>query len=70
MLENQGTRITVQKFSVALKLVGENFEDAEVECLLANMIYKGFIKGYISREKATVVLSAKDPFPKIPEGVF
>ena len=36
----------------------------EVECFLANMIYKGYMKGYISREHATVVLSRKnDAFP-------
>ncbi|KAG0636759.1 hypothetical protein HOY80DRAFT_325228 [Tuber brumale] len=38
-------------------------EIEEVECLLANMIYKGLMKGYISRERQTVVLSGKEPFP-------
>jgi len=38
-------------------------EVEEVECLLANMIYKGLMKGYISRERQTVVLSGKEPFP-------
>lgn len=43
----------------------ELVDDDEAECSIANMIYKGYIKGYISREKAMVVLSAKDPFPKL-----
>ena len=35
----------------------------EVECILANLIFKGLIKGYISHQKQTLVLSKKDPFP-------
>ena len=35
----------------------------EVECILANLIYKGLVRGYISHEKATLVLSKKEPFP-------
>lgn len=42
---------------------GEGVETEEVECLLAGLIYKGFMKGYISREKGMVVLSAKEAFP-------
>lgn len=38
-------------------------EAEEVECLLAGMIYKGLVKGYISREKGIVVLSNKEAFP-------
>jgi COP9 signalosome complex subunit 12 len=38
-------------------------EIEEVECLLANLIYKGLMKGYISREKQMVVLSNKEAFP-------
>ncbi|ORY76967.1 hypothetical protein BCR37DRAFT_382959 [Protomyces lactucae-debilis] len=41
------------------------FDDEEAECILANLIAGGFMKGYISRERSMVVLSAKDPFPKI-----
>ena len=35
----------------------------ELEALLANMIQTGSIKGYLSHEKATMVLSKKNPFP-------
>ncbi|KAL9595574.1 MAG: hypothetical protein Q9219_006370 [cf. Caloplaca sp. 3 TL-2023] len=39
-------------------------EDEEVECLIAGMIYKNLLKGYISHEHSTVVLSRKgDAFP-------
>ena len=35
----------------------------EAECLVANCIYKGLMKGYISREKSMVVLSKQGAFP-------
>jgi hypothetical protein len=37
----------------------------EMECILANLIYMGLIKGYISGEKHILVLSKKidDAFP-------
>jgi hypothetical protein len=37
----------------------------EAECIIANMIYRGYVKGYISHEKQMVVLAAKDPFPSL-----
>ena len=36
-----------------------------IECMLAGLIYKGFIKGYISHEKSVLVLSKKEPFPPL-----
>ena len=35
----------------------------EVECIIANLIYSGKIKGYISHQKSILVLSKQDPFP-------
>ncbi|KAF2017735.1 hypothetical protein BU24DRAFT_420785 [Aaosphaeria arxii CBS 175.79] len=59
------TRIPLSHFVVALRLrsSGQALEDDEVECLLANMIYKGLMKGYISREHSMVVLNKKGAFP-------
>lgn len=51
----------------ALSFFGFNAQDVssyQVECYLANMIYHGRMKGYISRERQTLVLSSKDAFPK------
>lgn len=41
----------------------------EVECIIANLIYKSYIKGYISHEKRKIVLSKKEgeAFPPINE---
>lgn len=35
----------------------------EIECLLANLIFKGNIRGYIAHEKRILVLSKDNPFP-------
>jgi len=39
----------------------------EAECYVANMIYRGFMKGYISHEKQMVVLSNVNPFPRVAD---
>ncbi|KAL8671090.1 MAG: hypothetical protein Q9168_004391 [Polycauliona sp. 1 TL-2023] len=45
------------------KEAGERFEsemdDDEVECLISGLIYKGLLKGYISREHGIIVLNRK-----------
>ena len=35
----------------------------DVTCLVANLISRGLIRGYISEEKQFLVLSAQNPFP-------
>ncbi|KAK4529610.1 hypothetical protein CCYA_CCYA02G0467 [Cyanidiococcus yangmingshanensis] len=37
----------------------------EVECIVANLIYRGYIRGYISHQKKYLVTSAKDAFPAV-----
>ncbi|KAG0359842.1 COP9 signalosome (CSN) subunit [Gamsiella multidivaricata] len=56
-------RLSVSQFQTALAFVGVKVDEDEVECMLANMIYNGYIRGYISHEKRVLVLSQKDPFP-------
>jgi hypothetical protein len=45
--------------------IGNSFVGSveELEALLANMIHTSHIKGYLSHEKGTLVLSKKNPFP-------
>ncbi|KAF1914264.1 hypothetical protein BDU57DRAFT_288719 [Ampelomyces quisqualis] len=63
------SRIPLLHFATALRMgiagkgSGQAVEDDEVECLLANQIYKGLMKGYISREHAMVVMNKKGAFP-------
>lgn len=67
--EYSGTRIPIEVFEAALRVGGEPLGREETECFVANMIYRGWIKGYISRERGMVVLSAKEGFPKIAGSV-
>jgi hypothetical protein len=58
------TRVPVAEFAAAISLGSqETLENDEVECLLANMIYKSLMKGYIARERGIVVLSKSGAFP-------
>ncbi|MCJ1273100.1 COP9 signalosome (CSN) subunit [Puttea exsequens] len=62
------TRVRVEEFGVAVRIGGSEVEGGEVEgdeveCLVANMIYKGYMKGYISRQHGIVVLSKNGAFP-------
>ncbi|KAJ7055103.1 hypothetical protein C8F01DRAFT_1221247 [Mycena amicta] len=57
------TRINLTLFHAGLRASGLDVEVEEAECLVANMIYKGFIRGYISHEKQMVVLAAANAFP-------
>ncbi|OAA63718.1 cop9 signalosome complex subunit 12 [Niveomyces insectorum RCEF 264] len=58
------TRVPVAQFAAAIKLGSqETLDPDEVECFLANMIYKNFMKGYIHRERGIVVLSKAEAFP-------
>ncbi|KAI1338325.1 PCI domain-containing protein [Xylariaceae sp. FL0016] len=58
------TRIPVAEFAAAIKISGgEDIDTDEVECLLANMIYKNLMKGYIAHERGIVVLSKNGAFP-------
>jgi len=39
----------------------------EIECVLANLIYKGYIKGYISHKHGKLVVSKENCFPALRE---
>jgi COP9 signalosome complex subunit 12 len=58
-----GTRIPIEVFETALRVGGDSLDREEAECYVANMIYRGWIKGYIARDRGMVVLSAKEGFP-------
>ncbi|KAI0976726.1 PCI domain-containing protein [Xylaria arbuscula] len=58
------TRIPVTEFTAAVQgSSGEQIDTDEVECLMANMIYKNLMKGYIAHERGIVVLSKSGAFP-------
>ncbi|KAK5109918.1 hypothetical protein LTR62_006407 [Meristemomyces frigidus] len=64
------TRIPIREFAAALRMAGmaeEEIGDGEggvdeegVECLLANCVYKNYMKGYISRDHDLILISHLD----------
>ncbi len=64
---NKSTRIPIHMFHCAVRVTGMRVDVEEVECYVANMIHKGFIKGYISHERQMVVLAANGAFPRVAD---
>ena len=54
-------------FHAGVKISGVNVPVEEAECYVANMIYRGYMRGYISHEKQMVVLAATNAFPKVAD---
>ncbi|KAI0677262.1 hypothetical protein C8Q78DRAFT_1001890 [Trametes maxima] len=63
----KSTRIPVSMFHAALQMADEETSSEEAECLVANMVFKGFVRGYISHEKQMVVLANTNAFPKLAD---
>lgn len=65
-----GSRLPLGALLVGIRLGSDNSVDLEqgpdeTACHVANLIGRGLIRGYIHQERATLVLSQKDPFPKL-----
>ncbi|KAJ3273650.1 COP9 signalosome (CSN) subunit [Terramyces sp. JEL0728] len=61
---DKSNRLTVDALSHGISVALERtVEDDEVYCFIVNLIDMGLMKGYVSFEKKTIVLSNKDPFP-------
>ncbi|XP_022647260.1 PCI domain-containing protein 2-like [Varroa jacobsoni] len=59
-------QIPIEAFLVVLQLQKvEDIDLEETQCILANLVYHGKIKGYISLQHSKLVVSKKDPFPKL-----
>lgn len=59
-------QIDVSRFQIALNWMGLDDVDAdETECILANMINDGYIKGYLSEQHKKIVVSKVNAFPKL-----
>ncbi|KAK0167818.1 hypothetical protein PV327_001677 [Microctonus hyperodae] len=59
-------QIPVENFLSALQMCGvEDIDMDETECLVANLIYEGKIKGYISHQHKKLVISKQNPFPRL-----
>ncbi|NWW90517.1 PCID2 protein, partial [Rhynochetos jubatus] len=59
-------QLSLDAFLVALKFMQVDDVDIdEVQCILANLIYMGHIKGYISHQHQKLVVSKQNPFPPL-----
>jgi len=63
---NKANQVALAKFQRALRWCGVDDVDIdEVECVVSNLIFRKFVKGYISHKNRVVVLSKADPFPPL-----
>lgn len=58
-------KIPLDKIRIALLMCQKEMDLDEIECVVANLIYCNYIKGYISHKVGYLVLSKKDPFPQL-----
>jgi hypothetical protein len=64
LIMDKSSRIPFQTIQKGLEFsANQVLEMDQVECFLACQIDFGYMKGYLSHEKATVVLSKENPFP-------
>ena len=63
LILEKSSQISLAQLLKAFKFCGKQVDLDEIECVLANLIYKGYIKGYLSHTKRMLVLSKRDPFP-------
>ena len=61
------TKLDIGAFKRCLDSIGVSMDKDEVECVLANLIYKGYIKGYLSHQHAKLVVSKGNAFPPLRE---
>lgn len=63
----KSTVVEVNAFKVALDFQGQDTSLDEVECIVANLVSNGYIKGYISHKLAKVVFSKANAFPPLSQ---
>ncbi|XP_055083280.1 PCI domain-containing protein 2 isoform X1 [Periophthalmus magnuspinnatus] len=62
----QTHQLPLEAFLIALRMMKvEGVDLDEVQCILANLIYMGHIKGYISHQHQKLVVSKQNPFPAL-----
>ena len=58
-------QLPLSKIATALEWSGVPSDPDAVECLVARLIYRRLIKGYIAHKAGVLVLSKTDPFPSL-----
>ena len=62
---SKATQIPLLSFAKALELQGLQLSMDELECVVANLIHRKYIKGYISHQHKVVVVAKSMPFPSL-----
>eukprot|EP00698_Gefionella_okellyi_P015524 TRINITY_DN4382_c0_g1_i1.p1 TRINITY_DN4382_c0_g1~~TRINITY_DN4382_c0_g1_i1.p1 ORF type:complete len:316 (+),score=63.34 TRINITY_DN4382_c0_g1_i1:44-991(+) len=57
-------QVKMAQINIAAKLSDASNDADEDECLVANLIYQGLIRGYVSHGKQILVIAKEGPFPK------
>lgn len=60
---NERPQLSLDRIAHVFKWLGMNSDLDEIECILANLIFRGYVRGYISHSKRILVLSKNNPFP-------
>ncbi|PRW20744.1 PCI domain-containing 2 [Chlorella sorokiniana] len=61
------TQIPLPQFQTALALQGVPLDMDEVECVAANLIFRKYVRGYISHKNEVMVVAKADPFPPLAQ---
>lgn len=64
LIAENKSRIPTEDFMNACVWLKDPIGFDEAECIIANMICSGLVRGYIHHERRLVILSKVDAFPK------
>ncbi|KAJ1900630.1 COP9 signalosome (CSN) subunit [Kickxella alabastrina] len=65
LIDGKPSRISFERFAQGFTAAGLPMDVAGVECVLVDMVFVGYIKGYLAHEHGMAVLSKQVPFPPI-----
>lgn len=61
----KASQIPLSLFQLALAMQGIEMGMDEVECVIANLIYRKYIRGYLSHQHKVAVVAKASPFPPL-----
>ena len=59
----RAAQVPLKMFQDALCVLGCEMDMDEVECIATNLIFRKYVKGYISHKSKVMVVAKLDPFP-------